>query len=194
MRFEDLKDDLSSIEEKIKLQLKHNINEITLNKLLSEGDAIINLMKREVDLTPVSVKNEMLQNWVSVSGKWNSFKANVRNNSFAFGLNNQSTNQSLSRGISILERTNESVMRSEMVARETESIGTEVIGELGEQRESLVRTRERLDGTNDDLKKTRVLLRSINRRLLTNKCLLIFIILLEIAIILIIVYMRFIKK
>ncbi len=26
MRFEDLKDDLSSIEEKIKLQLKHNIS------------------------------------------------------------------------------------------------------------------------------------------------------------------------
>jgi vesicle transport through interaction with t-SNAREs protein 1 len=85
-------------------------------------------------------------------------------------------------------------MRAEMVARESESIGTEVINNLGEQRESLVRTRERLDGTNDDLKKTRVLLRSINRRLLTNKCLLIFIILLEITIILVIVYMRFIKK
>ncbi len=162
--------------------------------MCSEGDAIINLMKREVDLTPVSFRNEMLQNWVSVSGKWNSFKANVRNDSFPFGSNNQSTNQSLSRGISILERTNESVMRAEMVARESESIGTEVIGELGEQRESLVRTRERLDGTNDDLKRTRVLLRSINRRLLTNKCLLIFIILLEITIILFIVYMRFIRK
>jgi vesicle transport through interaction with t-SNAREs protein 1 len=136
----------------------------------------------------------MLQNWISVSGKWNSFKTNVRNNSFALGLSNQSANQSLSRGISILERTNESVMRAEMVARESESIGTEVINNLGEQRESLVRTRERLDGTNDDLKKTRVLLRSINRRLLTNKCLLIFIILLEITIILVIVYMRFIKK
>jgi len=192
-RFEDLKDELISTEEKIKLQLKHNINEVMLNKLCSEGDGILQMMKREVDSTPQLVRSEMQDNWVQVSEQWNSFKTNARN-SRPISWNEFSPNETLNRGISILERTNQSVMRAEMVSRESEAIGQEVISELGEQRESLVRTRDRLDGTNEDLRRTRVILRSINRRLLTNKCMLIFIIILEILILLGVVYFRFIRK
>lgn len=161
---------------------------MTLNKLCAEGDAIILMMKREVDSTPVLVRSEMMDNWRQVSQEWTSYKEELRSN------NSLAADNVLSRGISILERTNQSVLRAEMVSRESEAIGQEVIGELGEQRESLVRTRDRLDGTNDDLKKTRVLLRSINRRLLTNKCLLIFIIVLEIVVLLAVIYIRFIHK
>ena len=169
-------------------------DEVTLNKLCSEGDAVLHLMKREVDSTPTLVKNEMLTNWTKVSSDWIGFKANIRSNRSSVGWNDFSPNETLSRGISVLERTNQSVLRAEMVSRESEAIGQEVISELGEQRESLVRTRERIDGTNDDLKRSRILLRSINRRLLTNKCMLIFIIFLEILILLTIVYFRFIHK
>lgn len=166
---------------------------MTLNKLCSEGDGILQMMKREVDSTPALVRSEMMDNWSEVTEQWKTFKSNVKSNG-PIAWNEFSPNETLVRGIGILERTNQSVLRAEMVSRESEAIGQEVIGELGEQRESLVRTRDRLDGTNHDLKRTRVILRSINRRLLTNKCMLIFIIILEIFILLIVVYFRFIKK
>ncbi|CAG2161180.1 unnamed protein product [Oppiella nova] len=166
-RFEDLKDELSSVEERIRVQGRHQLNEWTLNRMCSEGDAIVELMRREVESTPTVVQKEMHCNWSEVSKSWNAFKGDVRNR--CASDETLTTDDNLRRGIGIIERTNDSVLRAQMVSRESESIGHEVISELTEQRESLVRTRDRLDGTNDDLKKTRVLLRSINRRLLTNK-------------------------
>lgn len=69
-----------------------------------------------------------------------------------------------------------------------------MVNELGVQREALVRTRERLTDTNQDLKKTSVVLRSMNRRVLTNKCLLVVIIVIELAILCGICYYRFAVK
>lgn len=56
------------------------------------------------------------------------------------------------------------------------------------------RTRDRLTDANEDLTRTNQILRSMNRRILTNKCLLVFIILLEVAILSAVVYVRFIHK
>ena len=166
---------------------------MTLNKLFSEGDLIINMMKKEVDTAPFMARNDMLNRWQLVFKDWNSFKQSIKQNTVSIGMS--STDQVLNRGISILERTGDSLARAESVARESEQIGTAVITELGEQRESLVRTRDRLDGTNEELKRASRILRSINRRVLTNKCLLIFIIIFEIAILLGVVYYRiFVKK
>lgn len=56
------------------------------------------------------------------------------------------------------------------------------------------RTRDRLTDANEDLTRTNKILRSMNRRVLTNKCLLIVIIALELAILSGVVYVRFIHK
>lgn len=166
---------------------------MTLNKLFSEGDLIINMMKKEVDTAPFMARNDMLNRWQLVFKDWNSFKQSIKQSTVSIGMSN--TDQVLNRGISILERTGDSLARAESVARESEKIGTAVITELGEQRESLVRTRDRLDGTNQELKRASRILSSINRRVLTNKCLLIFIIIFEIAILLGVIYYRiFVKK
>lgn len=166
---------------------------MTLNKLFSEGDLIINMMKKEVDTAPFMARNDMLNRWQLVFKDWNSFKQSIKQSTVSIGMSN--TDQVLNRGISILERTGDSLARAESVARESEQIGTAVITELGEQRESLVRTRDRLDGTNQELKRASRILSSINRRVLTNKCLLIFIIIFEIAILLGVIYYRiFVKK
>lgn len=151
------------------------------------------MMKKEVDTAPFMARNDMLNRWQLVFKDWNSFKQSIKQNTVSIGMS--STDQVLNRGISILERTGDSLARAESVARESEQIGTAVITELGEQRESLVRTRDRLDGTNEELKRASRILRSINRRVLTNKCLLIFIIIFEIVILLGVVYYRiFVKK
>ena len=58
----------------------------------------------------------------------------------------------------------------------------------------MTRTRDRLTDANEDLTRTNKILRSMNRRVLTNKCLLIIVILLESLILAGVVYVRFIHK
>ncbi|XP_043471507.1 vesicle transport through interaction with t-SNAREs homolog 1B [Leptopilina heterotoma] len=102
--------------------------------------------------------------------------------------------QTLLQSRSALERSNQSVIRSQVIARESEQIGTEVITELGEQRESLLRAKERLSQTDQGLDKTQKIMRTMKRRILTNKFVLIVIIVLEIAILGFIIYIRFFKR
>jgi hypothetical protein len=52
----------------------------------------------------------------------------------------QQNRQAVLEGRRILERTTASLARSNQVAIETEQVGTEVLGELGEQRETLLRS------------------------------------------------------
>ena len=52
----------------------------------------------------------------------------------------------LVQGTQSLNRATESVARSHQVAAETDDIGTEILGELGRQRDVLVRTKGRVSG------------------------------------------------
>lgn len=54
----------------------------------------------------------------------------------------------LMQGTQTLNRTTESIARSHQIAAETDQIGVEIIDELGQQRESLVRTKERVSSQN----------------------------------------------
>lgn len=83
-------------------------------------------------------------------------------------------------GRQILERTSASLARSNQVAIETENIGTEVISELDEQRESLLRSQRRLDDANADLSHSSAILKAMKRSFLYNKITLILIIVLEV--------------
>ncbi|XP_033216832.1 vesicle transport through interaction with t-SNAREs homolog 1B [Belonocnema kinseyi] len=102
--------------------------------------------------------------------------------------------QTLLQSRGALERSNQSVARSQAVAYETEQIGTEVIAELGGQRDSLLRAKERLSQTDQGLDRTQKIMRTMKRRVLTNKFVLILIILLEISILVLIIYMKFFRK
>ncbi|XP_071566727.1 vesicle transport through interaction with t-SNAREs homolog 1B [Temnothorax nylanderi] len=97
-------------------------------------------------------------------------------------------------GNAALERSAQSVARSQAVAAESEQIGTEVISELGEQRDRLLRAKRRLSQTDEELNKTRKILNVMRLKVLTNKIVLISIILLELVILGIIVYLRFFHK
>ncbi|KAI1306016.1 Vesicle transport through interaction with t-SNAREs -like protein 1B [Halotydeus destructor] len=183
-RYEDLHDDLELLKDKVKLRISQDITEGTLNGLLGEGDKIVSQMKREADMSPLHARNEMQTRWSLVNGEWASFRRTCRSS-----LNSKLTRPTVSplsgnliQGTSIMERTGQSIFRATQVAQESEHIGTEVISELGVQREALTRTRDRITDANQDLKRTSVLIRSINRRVLTNKCMLIVIIALELGI------------
>ncbi len=78
------------------------------------------------------------------------------------------------------------------MALETEEVGAGVIEELGQQREALTRTRDRLTETDVELSQSRRILSSMYRVALTNKITLIVIILLELAILGALIYYKFI--
>ncbi|XP_032821023.1 vesicle transport through interaction with t-SNAREs homolog 1B [Petromyzon marinus] len=100
----------------------------------------------------------------------------------------------LLQGTESLGRASASVERSHRVAVETEQIGNEIIDELGTQREQLDRTRDRLTNTGQNLSKSRKILTTMSRKLVTNKLLLGFIIILELGILGAAVYLKFFKK
>lgn len=94
-------------------------------------------------------------------------------------------------GRNILERTGESLARSNQIAIETENIGNEVITELGEQREALLRTRDRLENANEHLDQAKSVLKRMGRNVIYNKILLILIIIIEIGILITLSYLKF---
>lgn len=97
-------------------------------------------------------------------------------------------------GRQILERTSASLARSNQVAIETENVGTEVISELGEQRESLLRSQRRLENASDDLNKTNAILRAMKRNVFYNKLTLILIIILEVFVLGGLLFVKLSKK
>lgn len=92
-----------------------------------------------------------------------------------------------------LNSATQSIERSKRIAAETEKIGTDIIDELGEQREQLDRTRGRLVNTGENLSRSRKILRAMSRRLMTNKMLLAVIIIMEVVILGAVVYLKFFR-
>lgn len=93
-----------------------------------------------------------------------------------------------------VDRTTETVYRTQQVAAETDQIGIAVVDELGTQREALIRTKERLVDTDENLSKSRRILRSMYRRVMTNKLILVVIIILELGILAGVIYYKFFRK
>lgn len=89
--------------------------------------------------------------------------------------------QTLLEGREALERTSQSLARSEMAALETEAIGTNVINDLSQQRETLERSANRLENIDRMTSDSRRILNSMSRKVLTNKVVLILIIICEVA-------------
>ncbi|XP_018423432.1 PREDICTED: vesicle transport through interaction with t-SNAREs homolog 1B [Nanorana parkeri] len=88
----------------------------------------------------------------------------------------------------------DSIARSHHLAAETDAIGHDIVEVLGGQREQLERTKDRLINTGENLSKSRKILRTISRKLVTNKLLLSIIVTLEFAILAGLVYYKFFRK
>uniref|UniRef100_A0A665W4Q2 t-SNARE coiled-coil homology domain-containing protein n=1 Tax=Echeneis naucrates TaxID=173247 RepID=A0A665W4Q2_ECHNA len=106
----------------------------------------------------------------------------------------QSQRALLLQGTESLTNASQSIERSQRLAAETDQIGTDIIEELGEQREQLDRTRNRLVNTGENLSRSRKILRAMSRRVMTNKLLLGVIILMELAILGAVVYLKFFRR
>lgn len=93
-----------------------------------------------------------------------------------------------------LTGASQSVSRSQQIALETEQIGTEVISNLSDQRETLLRTKDRLTTADNELAQSKSLLRKMGWHVLYNKLILIGIIVMEVIILGILIYIKVIKN
>ena len=80
------------------------------------------------------------------------------------------------------------------VAIETEQVGVGIIDDLGTQRESLERTRNRLQETDVELGNSRKILKRMYLNVVSNKIILTGIIIIEICILIGFVYWKFFSK
>jgi vesicle transport through interaction with t-SNAREs protein 1 len=79
------------------------------------------------------------------------------------------------------------------VLSETNDIGVSVIDTMQQQRESLLRSRDKVGNTNSLTERARGIMRLMQARTVTNKALLIFVVLLLLAMIGVVVYFGWVK-
>ncbi|XP_061749912.1 vesicle transport through interaction with t-SNAREs homolog 1B [Nerophis ophidion] len=172
-----------------------------------EAEEILQGMEDELQDAPQSFKNPMrtkLRLYQRDLAKLqrdmkNSNPGSAKSDGVYSSQNQQSTHLQSQRalllqGTQSLNNASQSIERSQRLAAETEHIGTDIIEELGEQREQLDRSRNRLVNTGENLSRSRKILRSMSRRLMTNKLLLAVIILMEVAILAAVVYLKFFRR
>jgi len=191
-RFEDLASDLDVLKEQLEKKMCSG-----LDRQVTEGDTILKLMQTELLKAPLHSRSDLKASYDRRNREWNSLKRRLvlsTNKSSSTGPSETPTTLKLEQGRKMLADTNQSVYRATVVAQENQQIGVEVMSELGIQRDALVRTRDRLVEADQDLSRSHKILRSMNRRVYTNKFLLIIIIVMELVILLTIAYIRFIKK
>jgi vesicle transport through interaction with t-SNAREs protein 1 len=80
------------------------------------------------------------------------------------------------------------------VLSETNDIGVSVIDTMQQQRESLLRSRDKVGKTNSLTEKARGIMRLMQARAITNKGLLVFVVILLMAMIGVVVYFGWVKE
>ena len=106
----------------------------------------------------------------------------------------QSQRTLLLQGTASLNWATQSTERSHCIAAETDQTGSEIIEELGEQRDQLERSKCRLVNTSENLSKSWKILCSMSRKVTTNKLLISIVVLLELAILGGLVYYKFFRR
>ena len=90
-----------------------------------------------------------------------------------------------------MERSSEALASSERLSHETEALGHEILGQLGQQRETIMNTRSNLGHVNDNLSRSRRVVAAMQRRTVTNKVITAMIILGLVGVIVLIIYVSF---
>ncbi|XP_028251184.1 vesicle transport through interaction with t-SNAREs homolog 1B [Parambassis ranga] len=215
--YKSLYDELKLIPERVlksqgeeKKKLVRNFDERN-----GEAEEVLQGMEEELRAAPSSFRNAMSTKLRLYRRDLGKLQRDMKNSAPSFGSSSQpvqgshqgiysSQNQQsthlqsqralLLQGTDSLNNASQSIERSQRLANETEQIGTEIIEELGEQREQLDRTRNRLVNTGENLSQSRKVLRAMSRRLVTNKLFLGVIIIMELAILGAVIYLKFFSR
>jgi vesicle transport through interaction with t-SNAREs protein 1 len=93
-----------------------------------------------------------------------------------------------------LEDSNNRLQNSKKTVANVESMGTEVLGTLGQQRKQLEKTKDHLDSTDAAIGRSSKLIKTMARRTITNKLIILLVIFMLLGVIGIIIYFKWLKK
>uniref|UniRef100_H2YLK9 t-SNARE coiled-coil homology domain-containing protein n=1 Tax=Ciona savignyi TaxID=51511 RepID=H2YLK9_CIOSA len=178
-----------------------------VNRKYSQAEVYIKDLENEIYQAPISFQAGMNREIKQLKFDLESIILNLqhkssymrqasygRGSTSRYSSNHQEKGQSnMLFGQQSMQRASESITRSKIIAAESEDIGNEVLNNLGQQREQLHNTRDRLEHTDTELSRTARLLRSINVNILSNKIFLICLIFLELGVIGYLIYRDFIQ-
>ncbi|XP_068107760.1 vesicle transport through interaction with t-SNAREs homolog 1B [Hyperolius riggenbachi] len=177
-----------------------------------EADEMLTQMEKELKRAPPSFQNEMMSKLRAYRRDLAKLQNEGRNSHQFSGLGHENSRRGpnsagseynnpvqtqrtlLLQGNESLNRATDSIARAHHIAAETDAIGRDIVEELDGQREQLERTKDRLINTGENLGRSRKILRNMSRKIVTNKFLLIIIIILELAILGGLVYYKFFRK
>ncbi|KAK5857946.1 hypothetical protein PBY51_011155 [Eleginops maclovinus] len=184
----------------------------TFDERKGEAEEVLEGMDEELRSAPSSYRNTMstklrmyhrdlgkLQRDMKTSDAGSSSQAGAGSHPAIYSSQNQQSTHVQSQRVLLLQGTDslsnasQSIERTLRIAAETDQVGTDIIEELGGQREQLDRARNKLVDTGENLSKSRKILRAMSRRLMTNKLLLGVIIIMELAILAAVVYLKFFR-
>ncbi|XP_072032221.1 vesicle transport through interaction with t-SNAREs homolog 1B-like [Amphiura filiformis] len=100
----------------------------------------------------------------------------------------------LLQGTDSLNRASDSIDRTHRIAAETDEIGVGIIDELDSQKEQLLSARDKLEDMDSNIGKSRRILKSMGRRVVTDKMILTAVILIELGILGGVIYWKFFSK
>jgi len=174
---------------------------------LEEANKLTDEMETEARSAPLQYRAEMLASVRQFQGQLRNKQAIFTKKSFSnkdvfsnqteesgSGVRNEDLRNQVLAGSRVLERTADSLFRTQQIAVETEAVGGEIIGDLGTQRDALERARNRLIDTDEELGRSRKIVRKMYLNVFSNKILLICIILVEAGILAAVVYFKYFKK
>lgn len=111
-----------------------------IDRLIAEGDMMLRSMQMELQKAPTVERRNLQRIHDTRLREWEALKRSlVLGSGPVVSPAPVGSDQRLMQGQRILQDTNQSVFRAAQIAQENEAIGTEVMTELGIQREVLVR-------------------------------------------------------
>lgn len=147
--------------------------------------------QHEATLSRVSFDFERAKN--TQSSGYNTPGYSSFSNDDEFQAKSQEQRQKLLMGVDRLEATSDRLAHTQRLAHETEEIGINVLGELNRQGDILVRANDDLDIINDNMSRGRRIVLNMTRRVITNKIVLVVVILILIGVLGLVVWLKFIR-
>jgi len=173
-------------------------------KCVEDGEKLLEEMDGEARTAPLQFRAEMLAAVRGLRSRLGILQSSYRSLKFSSRLTagegsrgraaTDGVREKVINGVQSLERTGESIYRSQQVAIETEQVGVGIIDDLGTQRESLERTRTRLVETDVELGRSSRILKRMYLNVISNKIILSAIIIIEVCILIGLVYWKYFSK
>jgi len=164
-------------------------------KVLEEAEDLMYDMEEEVRNAPPTVRTNMNSRVTGYKNELLNLKRNIANaknrgSLLGSGSSQVDTRSQLLQNRSTQDRTTERMRNTQRLAHESEAIGEQVVLDLHDQRQTIVRSANKITGVDANLSRSNRILNGMTRRIMTNKIIMISIIAMLFGILGITIYLK----